>query len=252
MALAFLAGMISWIVVGKRDGRDGQFCSDMMFWVMIGGILGGRAAYVLSDLDYYSARPLEALFLWKGGLIYYGGLIGGILAVVAYSRYRKIPALAGLDLAMSSLPLSHALGRIGCFLNGCCFGGMCEAGPAVQFPSESHPWWRQVNLGLIGEDASHSLPVHPVQFYEAGANLLIYALLVVIFLRRRRNGMVVAMYLVAYPICRFLLENLRGTYREQWFGLPVAQVISLILVASGVALFLWLRKQPETRTPELT
>jgi phosphatidylglycerol:prolipoprotein diacylglycerol transferase len=247
MALAFLSGLMNWILLGKRDGRNAQFCSDLMFWVMIGGIAGGRVAYVLSDIGYYASRPIEALFLWEGGLIYYGGLIGGILAVVLFSRRRGVPGLAGLDLAMSSLPFAHALGRIGCFLNGCCFGGVCQEGLAVRFPSDSHPWWRQVNLGLITEDATQSLPVHPVQFYEAGANILIYALLVLVFLKRRRHGMVVALYLMTYPLSRFLLEFLRGTHREEWLGMPVAQAISLILIASGAALFVWLRKHPETR-----
>jgi len=238
MALAFVAGLLNWIVIARREGRDAQFCSDLLFWVMIAGILGGRVAYVLSDIRYYLATPSRIIYLWEGGLIYYGGFFGAILAVVLFARRHNIPFLSLLDFSMTALPLAHALGRIGCFMNGCCFGDLCGAGPSLQFPMDSLPWWRQVSLGLIPETASHTLPVYPVQFYEAGLNVLLYVLLLVVYQRRRWDGVVTGVYLLAYPCGRFALELLRGTDRVLWLGVPVAQFLSIILFLTGGLLLL--------------
>ena len=244
MALAFLTALVNWIVIGRREGRDAQFSSDMLFWVMVFGILGGRTAYVLSDLSTYMARPRSVLFLWEGGLIYYGGLAGGILAVLLFARSRRIACLDLLDFAMTALPLSHALGRIGCFLNGCCFGEVCEAGPSVRFPAGSLPWQRQLDLAQIRETALESLAVYPVQLYEAAVNIAIFALLHVVYRRRKRYGMVTAAYQMTYPFCRLLLERLRGTYRVMWGPISSAQGISIGLIVVGAVLLLFILNRP--------
>lgn len=241
MAFAFLIGFLHWVWLGRRDGRDAQFCSDLLFWVMLAGILGGRAAYVLSEWSYYAADPKRMLFFWEGGLIYYGGFVGAVAAIVIFARTRQASPLQVLDLAMVPLPLAHAIGRLGCLMNGCCFGDLCRHWPAIQFPAHSLPWYRQVELHLIDRTATQALPIHPVQLYEAGANALIYLFLLFLFRRRASAGTVTAMYLILYPISRFLLEFLRGTERQLWGGVPVAQVLSLGLCGLGVCLLLILR-----------
>ena len=246
MALAFLTGFLHWVTLGRRDNRSAQFCSDLLFWVMIAGILGGRVAYVISDWPYYAADPKRILFVWEGGLIYYGGFVGGVFAIYLFARNRGQRFLSVLDLAIVPLPLSHALGRIGCFMNGCCFGDVCAAGPAVRFPAESMPWVRQVQLGFVSESAPHSLPVYPVQLYEAGANVLVYLLLLGLYRRRAPDGAVTGAYLAAYPVGRFLLEFLRGTERVKWGGVPVAQVLSLALFALGVLVLLGVYRRSRT------
>ena len=242
MALAFLAGFANWVRLGKRDGRNAQFCSDLLFWVMIAGILGGRIAYVASDWYHYAAEPWRIFFIWEGGLIYYGGFVGAVLAIAAFARRRRLPFLNVLDLAIVPLPLSHAIGRLGCFMNGCCFGGVCETGPAVRFPAYSMPWYRQVGLNLIDRATPETLPVHPVQFYEAAVNIAVYLLLLVIYRRHARSGTITAVYLMTYPLGRFVFEFLRGTERIYWFGLPVAQVISLGLITTGAVVLAIVRQ----------
>jgi phosphatidylglycerol:prolipoprotein diacylglycerol transferase len=244
MALAFLAALIIWTLVGRREGRDAQFSSDLLFLVMILGIVGARTAYVLSNASTYAEHPISVFFLWKGGLIYYGGLIGGILAVLVFARLRHIRGLDLLDFAMTALPVSHALGRIGCFLNGCCFGDICKAGPSVRFPSGSDPWQRQVDLNHISVTTPESLSVYPVQLYEAAVNIVIFAVLLRIYRKRNRYGMVTAVYLLTYPLCRLLFENLRGTHRVMWGPLSSAQGISLGLMAVGAILLVYILKRP--------
>lgn len=238
MALAFLTGFASWVAVGRREGRNAQFVSDLIFWVMVAGILGGRVAYVVADLPYFLANPTHILAIWEGGLIYYGGFIGAILAVFIFGRRRHIPLRVLLDFSITSLPLAHAIGRIGCFLNGCCFGDLCSRWPAIAFPAASAPWSRHLDLGLITRDAALSLPVHPVQLYEAIWNLAIYPILLLLFRYRRRDGLVTGAYFILYPLGRFLLEFLRGTERLHAGPISAAQAISLGLMAIGLLFLL--------------
>lgn len=221
MALAFLAGLLHWQWLGHRTGRDVALAGDLAFWLMVGGILGARTAYVLSNLDYYLAAPREIIRVDQGGLIFYGGFIGGAIMFLVLARWRRIKVLDLADFAITALPLGHAFGRIGCFLNSCCGG--CPA---------SHPSF------LTG-----GLAHYPVQIYEAVFNLGVYALLTWYYLRRRdqRHGSVLALYLMTYPIIRFLLEFIRGDERLRVGSLDAAQLISLILIGTGLALWWFVR-----------
>lgn len=225
MALAFMAGLLHWQWLGRRTGRDTALASDLAFWLMIGGILGARIAYVLSNFNYFMAAPQEIIRVDQGGLIFYGGLIGGVLAFLLFVKSRHLNVSDMADFAITALPLGHALGRIGCFLNGCCGG--CE----VQTPSF-----------LTG-----GLTHYPVQLYEAAFNLGVYGLLTWYFLTRRgtKYGSVAALYLMTYPICRFLLEFIRGDERMRVGGLDVAQIVSLCLILVGVALWIFIHRRHE-------
>lgn len=236
MALGFLAGLMSWTVVGRREGRDFNFCSDLLFWVMVSGIVGGRLAYVAGDLGHFLAEPLAVFRVDQGGLVYYGGFFGGAVGLVLFARRRRQPLAKLLDFVVPSVPLGHAFGRLGCFFNGCCHGAPHAGAAAVTFPAYSPAWWRQVDSGLLRDGALHSLPVHPVQLYETALNLVLYVVLVSFYRRRRRDGSVVALYFLTYPVGRFLLEFLRGDERSTAFGLSRAQCGSLVLFAAGCAL----------------
>lgn len=243
MAVAFLVGLAHWTWVARRDGRDSQFCSDLLFWVMIAGVLGGRVAYILANLPYYTANPERIIALWEGGLIYYGGFLGAIAAVAMFAHRRRIPLVALLDFAITALPLAHAIGRVGCFLNGCCFGSVLPHWPGVAFPAQSLAWSRQVELGLIGAATTCSLPVHPVQLYETAWNLALYPVLLILYRRRPAVGTVTGVYLLLYPVGRLILESFRGTEREHWGPLSAAQGISLLLMAGGVFLLVRARRR---------
>jgi len=224
MALAFMAGLLHWQWLGHRTGRDTALASDLAFWLMVGGILGARTAYVLSNLNYFLAAPQEIIRVDQGGLIFYGGLIGGVLTFFLFARWRHLKVGDLADFTVTALPLGHALGRVGCFLNGCCGG------------AEAHP------PSCLSAGLSH----YPVQLYEALANLGVYGLLTWYFLTQRdsRHGSVVALYLMTYPVVRFLLEFIRGDDRMRvGGGLDVAQLISLSLFLIGIALWGFTRKK---------
>jgi phosphatidylglycerol:prolipoprotein diacylglycerol transferase len=238
MALAFLTGLGNWVWLGRRDGRSPTFCSDLLFWVMVSGILGARVAYVVADLDYFLREPLRIIRVDEGGLIYYGGFVGAGAALAVFARRRGVALVPLIDFVITSVPLAHAVGRIGCFMNGCCFGGPHAGFPAVTFPRESLPWHAQVAQGLVSRFSARTVPVHPVQLYEAVWNLVVYAALVAVYVRKPKAGLVTAFYLLLYPVGRFALEFFRGTERLQWRGLSSAQWISLLLLALGLGLIL--------------
>ncbi len=228
MALAFMAGLLHWHWLSHRTGRDPALASDLAFWLMVGGILGARTAYVFSNLHYFMAAPQEIIRVDQGGLIFYGGLIGGILAFLILIKWRHLKLGDLADYTITALPLGHAFGRIGCFLNGCCGG--CE----VSTPS------------LLTGGLSH----YPVQLYEAAFNFGLYGLLTWYFLYRRgtKYGSVVALYLMTYPVCRFLLEFIRGDERMRVGELDVAQFVSLALIVIGIAAWVWIHRRHENTT----
>lgn len=234
MALGCFAGLLSWTWLGRREGRDFAFASDLLFWLMIPAIIGARLAYLLANWPYYAAHVGEIWRIDRGGLIYYGGVIAATVAVVVFARVRKQDWRELFDFVATALPLAHAFGRAGCFLNGCCHGIPWDGPLAVRFPYDSPAGQRQFEQGLIHGPSDGTLPVHPVQLYEAAFNLALYAFLVWLYRRRTRAGTTAAAYLILYPIGRFLMEFLRGDERLPFLGVTAAQAVSLGLLAAGV------------------
>ncbi len=237
VALGFLGGVVTWNFLGRRDGKPPGFGSEMAFWIMVAGLIGARMTYVIAHVDHYAAHPMEVIRFDKGGLVYYGGLLGGFAGLAMFARLHRIPLPAVGDYAVTGLALGHALGRIGCFLNGCCFGALCTVGPRVSYPPGSPASVEHTRAGWLPHDMLPSLHVHPTQVYEALLNLVLYALLVRFYLKRPKPGRVAALYLMLYPPGRFLLEFLRGDARQLWLHFTAAQELSLVLFIAGCALW---------------
>ncbi len=226
-ALGFLAAILTWLWLGRREPRPPGFAADLGFWLMASGIVGSRLAYVLANWDYYRAHPLEIVRIDQGGLIFYGGFLLAAVTLVVLARRQRLPVWHLADFAIPGLAIGHVLGRLGCFLNGCCYG--CPAGgaawgvvyPPVCEPGRLHP----------------GVPLHPVQLFESAALFLIWLVLLKAYPRRRKDGAVFALYLVLYPPVRFLLEFLRGDSRQHWGILDVAQMTSLGMFLAGLLLF---------------
>ena len=173
---------------------------------------------------YYSRHPIEIIRIDQGGLIFYGGFLAATAGVIGMARARRLPIWKLGDFTVSALPLGHAFGRVGCLLNGCCYGVPCEL-----------PWAVQTAGALR----------HPVQAYEALFNLALYFVLRRVLLRGARPGMVVAMYLLAYGMWRFTIEFFRGDARmDGWAGLNAAQSLCVALIVAGGVLAHRLRAQP--------
>lgn len=243
MALGFLAGLGNWYLLGRKRGLDLNACSDLLFWVMVAGVLGARAAFVIAEWPSFARAPATIWRIDQGGLVFFGGFIAAVVAVGVFARRRRIRVWGLYDFASTSVPLAHAFGRLGCFLNGCCYGRICRGWPGVRYPAnvgslhESAVWQDHFDAGLVEQWHSHSLPVHAVQLYEAALSLVLYVLLVVLYRRRHREGAVASVYLVGYATIRFVIETFRGDWehRVQWLGLSSAQWVSIgILVVALV------------------
>ena len=222
VALGFMAAVLHWNALARREKLPEGLGSDLGLIVILGGVLGARLAYVLANFSHYRAHPLEILRIDQGGLIFYGGFVLATLFVIIFARVRQLPLLRLGDFTVSALPLGHAFGRTGCFINGCCYGAPTTV-----------PW------ATYSADAMR----HPVQLYEVGFNLLLYFFLHLMLRRHTRPGLVAAAYMIGYGCWRFAIEFLRGDERLRVPGLDVAQLVSLGLIAIGLGMALLLRRR---------
>jgi len=236
MALGFLAGLVNWIRLGRGEGRDASYCSDLLFWVIVSGIVGARLSYVLANLRSFALAPLSIFRVDQGGLIYYGGFIAAGTALFLFARARREKLISLLDFVITSVPLGHAFGRIGCLMNGCCYGRAYNGWPSITFPAGSLAWWHHVDSRRLSAEAPRSLPVHPVQLYEATFNLALFFLLGLIYRRRHGDGRVLGIYLIVYPAGRFLFEHLRVAAHGRVYGFSDAQYLSILLMVLGIGL----------------
>lgn len=221
VAAGFLAAVAHWTRLARWEGRRGGFGADFGVLVMVSGIAGSRLAYALSNPSEFLSDPINLVRINRGGLVFYGGFLLAVAAVWIMARIRRESYLGLLDFGVTGLALGHAFGRIGCFFNGCCYGIPAGA-----------PWscW------------SHGALRQPVQLFEAAFNLALWLLLTRTYRRRPPHGVVFACYLVSYGAWRFVAEFIRGDDRAFWLGWPVAQWISLALMAAGWALALRVRR----------
>ena len=230
MAIGFLA---CWWLVEKLSGR--RDLSNFMVSLMLGGVLGSRIAYVIEHWrSEFAANPLNVFRIDQGGLMFYGGLILSILVFFTWCAIKKERPLALGDLFCTVVPLGHAFGRLGCFFYGCCYGKLSASRFAVRFPRHSPAWYGQIREGLIDSSAGASLPVFPVQLFEAALLLALFAALLFIYLKWRRHT--AGAYLIGYAAIRVATETLRGDPRAAVLGLSISQAISLTMAAFGALL----------------
>jgi phosphatidylglycerol---prolipoprotein diacylglyceryl transferase len=237
VALGFLAGL--W-TAGRRAvaaGIAAEKIIDLGPWLIVGAILGARTLYVISYWgEFFAGKPLVEIFMvWKGGLVYYGGLVGASLACILYARIKKLPLWKLADILAPSIALGYVFGRIGCLLNGCCYGCACNLPWAIRFP-EGNP------LG------PPTYPVHPTEVYESLLNLGLYAFLAWLFRRKKFDGQVFGVYLVSYAVLRSFVELFRGDYPEHQHYLggwaTPAHLVSIAILAAGLAVLRLLPRHP--------
>lgn len=231
----------------RRSKLDPEIIDDLAFWIVVCGLLGARVFYVV---EYWGTRIRtfwDIFKVWEGGIVFYGCILGGTVAFFAYWAIRRFPFLAVADAVAPSVALGLAFGRIGCFLNGCCYGDACTLPWAVRFPRGTAPWFDQLQHGLIDPAALRSLPIHPTQLYSALDGLILLVLLSAYYPLRRRDGEVFGLLLVTYPITRFLVERLRNDEGAVVLGLTISQAVSVGVLLVGVLYWLWLSRRPAVR-----
>jgi phosphatidylglycerol:prolipoprotein diacylglycerol transferase len=235
LAVAFVAGTL--LAVREADRRGLVLPPELGIWAFLGALVGAKAFYILQYGEV--AQLWRALLIWQGGLVYYGGFIGGLSAAYAYARICRLPILRTADVAAPYLALGQAITRVGCFLNGCCYGVPTNVPWAVTFPPHSHAHERQVAEGVLEAGAAHTLPVHPTQLYMVFGLLATAVVLKLALDRRRFAGQNVLHYAFLYGVLRFVVEWLRGDSARSVMGMTVSQAISLALLLLGAGLLGW-------------
>jgi phosphatidylglycerol:prolipoprotein diacylglycerol transferase len=260
---AAAAGIWLSIVRGRRLGFDADTILSLGMEVFLWGIVGARLFYVIEYHEQFFGGGRSWLDSLKavlnvaaGGLVVFGALPTAGLAAWRFASRRglSLPRLA--DCIAPGLLVGLALGRIGCFLNGCCYGGPCDLPWAVRFPPESPPWLDQAARGLLPAAPAAgarpwSLPVHPAQLYASIDAAILAAFAVCSTPLFRRDGAVFALVLTLHPISRLLLEAIRVD-EPPALGTPfsISQLVSLVLLALAGGLWWWLFRQPPRR-PDL-
>jgi phosphatidylglycerol:prolipoprotein diacylglycerol transferase len=262
--LGFVAG--AW-TAGRRGARIGyppEMIWDIGIWLFIAGVIGCRIFYCIqygSRLFYndvgghavLKSLPglvLAAVNLPDGGLVYYGGIPTGLLAAIWICRKRNLNLLALGDVIIPSLFLGMAFGRIGCFLNGCCYGDRCDLPWGVQFPMGSVPDMALVLRGFVGADQDLTVRLHPTQLYSSLDGLFLFLLTHAYFPFRPRNGAVIALGALTYPLTRFAIESLRADELGQFnTSLTISQWVSILTFAVGIVFAIWLSRRPKLSPP---
>ena len=235
MAIAFIAGLWTASRRGLRSGIPAEKILDIGPWLIIGTIVGARILHVVTywNEEFAGREFWEVFAVWKGGLVFYGGLIGATLAGYIYARKNHIPVWKLADVLAPSIALGYVFGRIGCFLNGCCFGSACSLPWAVSYP-----------VGNLNN--APTFPVHPTQLYDSLLNLALYGGLAWLYRHKKFDGQVFAAYLLCYAVTRSIVESFRGDYPPAHYHgalhLTPAQLVSIGIFAGGAVLWALLMK----------
>ena len=263
LALSFIAGLYVMARLAERDGLDRNRVYDLGLWVLAASLVGSKLLMVATEWEYYRDRPGQILTLdfFRSGGVFSGGVIAAVLAsVIVMKRYRR-PWWRTADVLAPGIAVGQAIGRIGCFSAGCCWGKPTTSGIGVHFTEAGHDItgvptivnhladpvqrevWSQKLGGLISP-----LSLHPTQLYEAGATALIFATLLVVLRKRSFEGQVILLYAALYSIARFVIEFWRDDPRGQLAGLSTSQLIAIVVFVVSVALYV--RRMKARRTVE--
>ncbi len=238
LAIAFFAGL--WYIKRRHEVERLPFDKmlNVAYILIFCGVIGGRLGYVLLHLTEFSADPFSAINPFQGGrfgiagLNLYGGVLLALAAVWIYLRIKKLPWLAVFDMLAPVVGLGIGLGRIGCFLNGCCFGTPSNLPWAITFPEGSIPDYIFPHQAL-----------HPAQLYSSLYGFLLFIFLHNFLKRKRFDGQVVAIYLMVEALFRYSIEYVRYYETEMRFsflGMDPTwnQVVSIMLFALGLIFYL--------------
>ncbi len=213
LAIAFAVSAFLLIQQAKKQGIPSDAIFNLAFIVFIAGVMGARLFYVVENFPHYLKNPLEIIMLQYGGLAWFGGLTAGAVAGVLYIRKKKMPILAVMDLMAPFVALGQSIGRVGCLLNGCCYGKAAAVG--LYFPV-------------------HQFILTPVQIYSSILLLVIFVILRFLQERPHPEGQILYVYLLLYSIKRFFIEFWRADNQVIFLRLTLFQVLSILMFAGAL------------------
>ena len=230
VAIAFLAGIFITERLARRAGLKPTIVADLAILCAIAGIVGAKLFMFLFDWRYYTQnwREIFSISTLMAAGVYQGGFALAVLVAFLFIRKKRLPGLRTADVFSPGIALGHAIGRLGCFAAGCCWGQACSLPWAVTF---TNPQAKELTGVPLGE------PLHPTQIYESLMNFALFGFLLWYIRRPHRDGAVIGWYLVLSSIGRFLVEFVRHHDQALQFGLSLTQWISIATLVAGVWIF---------------
>jgi phosphatidylglycerol:prolipoprotein diacylglycerol transferase len=231
IAAAFLLGL--WLAQrqAEREGLPREKVTDIGFYALFAGIIGSRIFFIGTDWEHFSAHPLDMIKIWEGGLVFYGGVVFAIPVAVWYARRQRLSLWQTADVWAPSIAVGHAIGRLGCFCAGCCYGVPTGLPWGVVFNNPE-------TLAIRG------VALHPTQLYESAAELLNFVVLVMVRRRKTFHGQLFWLYVLNYAVIRAVIELFRGDIERGFIlpGISVSQGISVVMFATALVFILKLRR----------
>lgn len=239
VAIGLVAGIIVASRIGRSQGIDFQKVLDMGLIIIITGIIGSRLAYVLMNFSYYMKNPIDIIKLWNGGLVFSGGLIAVFLMMIWYAKQIGRSLWQMGDLWAPAAALGQAIGRIGCFMAGCCYGRPTDMPWGVVFSDAR---------SLVPQDMLN-MPLHPTQLYSSLNGFIIFIILMILSKKKRFEGQVLLWFLILHSTSRLLVERFRGDDRGLIIGgeWTVTQFLTIIILIGSIIMLFILKPRKEKR-----
>jgi phosphatidylglycerol:prolipoprotein diacylglycerol transferase len=223
IGIGFLLGITLASRRAKKEGIDPELIVDMGVYLLLAAIIGSRILYVLTALREFTTHPLEVFAIWKGGLVFYGGVLAAVPVGIWYVRKHNLPVWKTADIMAPYAALGHAFGRLGCFFAGCCYGAPCTGTFCITF-TDPH------SLAPLGT------PLFPTQLMESAGEFMIFGVLLLLRRYKRFDGQLFGLYLIFYAVLRFSIEFFRGDVaRGVYFGglISTSQIIAIIIALTA-------------------
>jgi phosphatidylglycerol:prolipoprotein diacylglycerol transferase len=222
VALGFFCIILLSLFYAKKEGIKTEFILDLAVYATIGSFIGARIFYVVGQWNIYRDNLFEIFMLQNGGLVFLGGLIFGLVVIMLYAKIKQIPILKLLDAISPGVVLGYAIGRIGCFLNGCCFGVPTHLTWGITFPQ-----------GSLASFFLPEVPLHPTQLYSFFSMLLAFIILLLLYRNKKYDGQIFFWALIFYSVYRFTVEYFRFSPIHTW-GLTPSQLIVIVTFFMGL------------------
>ena len=236
-ALAYLTASFYLLKRLDKIKLDQDTFWNIIFIAFVAALAGSKLLYIILSWNEmgnsFADKLIYAVKNFRYGFVFLGGAVTAILSLLYYMKKKNLPVLKTADFFVVALPLGHAVGRVGCFLAGCCFGKPTQLPWGVTF---SHPHT------LVPPQFQH-IPLHPTQLYEVAANLILFFILQSYYKKPHKEGGVLAAYLAGYGVIRFAIEFFRGDFRGGfWWGMSPSQIICLLAVLAVAGAWYFLKK----------
>lgn len=233
VAVGFLIGLGFAVRQARKEGIPADKIIDLGFYILLTAIIGSRLGFILINASYYIKNPLDIFKIWEGGLVFYGGVLLAVPTAIWYVKKNGLGIWRMADVFAPSIAIGHAIGRLGCFFAGCCYGKTAESLPwAVTFTDPEC-------LARIG------IPLHPTQLYESAGEFINFLILITLRRYKSFNGQLFMTYLLLYSVLRFIVESFRGDVSRGFITpqLSVSQGISILMFLIAVAGLIVLRRR---------